>query len=185
MNDQQQPICLDSFEEVAPDVAVPLEVEVRVPNEHGGHYLRRKRWRTFAEVYRDMHKAMNLRVCVCGHEWPETHRAWENPCPKCGEGGYQAANSDAHWAIIDEYDSGIGRENSHVEIGKPTEHIAEILCYSNVGGNEGYQAHFAVLLRDCGELRYVPLYWIKSFRGMNHVHSLVARMMKATGIWPH
>ena len=31
--------------------------------------------------------------------------------------------------------------------------------------------------------RYVRLYTIKSFAGMDHVHGLVRRMMQATGVW--
>ncbi len=32
--------------------------------------------------------------------------------------------------------------------------------------------------------RLVNVYHVKSFRGMDHVHDLVKRMMKATGVWP-
>lgn len=175
-------ICLDSLEEVKPDVAVPMDVEVYLPtDDRGCRYIKRKRWRTHAEIYRDLHKAMNLRVCgKCGHEKPEHHNAWRHPkCTECGEGDYSP--------LIDEYDSNcVMPSDEHKEIGKPDERIWAICCYCEVGGNEGYNAYVTLYLTNdkTREHRYVNVYRIKSFAGMNHVYGLVKRLMIATGVWP-
>lgn len=174
-------ICLDSFEEYVPDEACPLEVEVRVPNEYGGHYLRRKRWRTFREILRSMREVLNRIKChKCGQEWPREDRNWwQNPPSCCGP------DQDLG-ELIDEYDSCGSLNNEDSEIGEPDEHVVEIVCYCHVGGNEGYYAEMGVLLRKrhVDGMRFVPLYRVKSFRGMEHVHDLVRRMMLATGAWP-
>lgn len=164
-----------------PDVEIPLEVEYRVPNEYGGHYIKRLRWCTYGEVFTACHKWMNVRECTCGHVFPDSRQAWGKPCPKCKE-------RDCHAPYIDEYDSGPGSrpQMRDVEIGRPDEWLSEIVCYPQVGGNEGYHANLGVTLRNqAGEMRFVLLYWIKSFVGMKHALKLSTRLMVGTGAWPH
>ena len=178
-------ICLDSFEEAQPDCECPLEVEVRVPNEYGGHYLRRKRWKTFREIEKAMNSHLNRIKChSCGKEMPMPPRKgskwwWDQIDKNCC--------SDPDWGeSIGEYSSSGVFRNEDAEIAEPDEHVVEIVCHAHVGGNEGYYANLGVLLRKRfqNESRYVHLYHIKSFRGMAHVHDLVKRMMQATGVWP-
>ena len=175
-------ICLDALEEVKPDEKVPLDVYVRLPPDaSGAQYLRRKRWRTFGEVFKDMHDALYIRVCSkCGHEAKDGHKEWDKPCKKCG---------GEMTPLIDEYDSGpanIKEFKATRQIADADEMVADIVCYSHVGGNEGYYATMGVLLKrnHVEGTRFVALYWVKSFSGMQHVHNLVERMMKATGAWP-
>lgn len=176
-------ICLDSLEEVEPSEACELDVWVRMPpDEHGSRYIRRKRYRTFKEIFDDIHKALDLIQCEkCGATKPRLKHNWWNNPPKCECG-------ESEWfEIIDEYDS--HPRDHHREIAERDEEIVSIICHSEVGGNEGYFAHMSVSLRGKWDAqdsrRSVDLYWIKSFRGMAHVHSLVKRMMIATGVWPN
>lgn len=181
-----EPTCLDSLEEVQPEDTCPLDVWVRLPaDKHGSRYLKRKRYRTYREIYNDMHKHLDRIECEkCGHTRPTPKGQWYGKPPRCEGCG------ESDWFMwLDEYDSnGDGWRNEDAVFAQPDEEIVHIMCYSNVGGNEGYQAHLSVLLRkgSWGERteRVVHLYWIKSFRGMQHVHKLVEHMMKATGAWP-
>jgi hypothetical protein len=169
--------CLDSFEKCESENAVPLEIYCRLPpDENGFNYLTRQRWVTFAEFYRSMHKALNLSVCsACKFEAPWHRDNWEKKCPKCG--GEFAS-------LIDEYDSGY--KDTHSQIGEKDDWLHNIVCYSHVGGNEGYYAECGALLmkQEPMSTRYVRLYWLKSFTSMEHVHEIVKRMMIAAGTWP-
>lgn len=176
-------ICLDSLEEVASDEVCPLDVWVRLPpDDNGSRYIRRKRYRTFREIYNSMHEHLDRIECEsCGETIARPKRRASGEYPKCKCGG------GAGWLEwLDEYDSnGDGWRNEDSVIAQRGEEILQIMCFANVGGNEGYQAHLSVELSGDGDQRRtVHLYWIKSFRGMQHVYKLVGEMMKATGVWP-
>lgn len=182
-------LCLDALQEAESHWAVPMTVDVLVPNEYGGHYLRHKRFRTFGEIYADMHRQMQKLKCFgCGKEYEGSY----NPCNwyKNLEPNLRTCCDKPDWGeLIDEYDrAGVYRKEELLqEVGKPGERIVDIMCYCSVGGNEGYMADCDLLLEKDHireQRRVVNVYHVKSFRGMEHVHDLVKRMMKAVGSWP-
>jgi hypothetical protein len=179
---------IDSFEEIEPDYPCELDVWVRIPDElmdpYGGNCIR-KRWKTFKEVYEMLHKYMNYAVCdkcgkeVCWEDWQEVE-----DCRCCPTG--------ADWEpYIGEYDSGKSNYDKDYEkpIAEKGERLIQMMAYCCEGSNEGYQAHLAVTFAKdgggfgCKEQKFVHLYWIKSFQGMEHCHELVKRLNIATGNW--
>ena len=177
-------IDLNTLEEAEPDCPCPLDVWVRLPpNENGYNYIKRKRYRTFHEIFVDLHKAMDQMECEnCGtvRKPPKTKRYADTVC-KCGK------NDWVEW--IGEYDSCPLDPNR--EIAQRDEEIVSIMCYHEPGGNEGYHANVSVTFRSAFDggretHRTVHLYWIKHFGGMQFSHNLVKHLMKATGVWtPH
>ena len=154
---------LSKLQEVEPEHPCELDVHVRLEGEKKG-YIQRKRWRTYKEIYDDMHAHLNVGVCdKCKREVPYSRELWDAPC-KCEAG--------AEWMpIIDEYDS--GRDHPKEEYDTPIATLDEELVYAMAhcceGGNEGYQVHFSAIFRPThgggfgsNDNRYVHLYWIKS-----------------------
>lgn len=177
-------ICYDSFEEHEPGEAVPIVVEVKVPNEYGSHYLHRKRYRTPNEIYSDLHRNMNLNVCECGHEWQCQTSNFSKPCEKCGKG------FDHRIQLIDEYDTCCHFDDAeNVEIASKDYEINKIAVYCEVGNNEGYSVYVTIHLSNWNwtsrENKSIDVYRIKSFAGMEHCHMLVKRIMKLMGVWPN
>jgi hypothetical protein len=156
-----------------------LEIFVRPTVDNPHRYIKRQRWATFSEVFRAMHAAMDLQQCEkCGERTKRQDWRKRKPC-KCGGEWFD---------MIDEYDSGPGSNAEHNdrEIAFPWEHVREIACFANVGGNEGYFATAAVIVKSSNyssfdSSRYIPLYWIKSFRGMDHAWDLARLMAEALG----
>lgn len=170
-------VCLDSFPEAESDAAVSFAVEVRVPAEHGGNYLVRKRYRTPREIYQKLHKALDKSVCECGNEFKP--KKWDVKCPKCGEG------SDHRYELVDEYDSCCHfGDDEHKEVAPRDWHMSSVAVWCETGGNEGYSVYVTLHLYKDGERAFVNVYRIKSFRGMRHCHNLVERIMKLCGVWP-
>lgn len=175
-------VCLDSFEEREPDCKVPIRIEVLVPDERGCKYVYTKRYRTPAEIYRDLSKNLNLMVCECGEEWEYRSNDWDFKCPKCG------ADYNKRQMLIDEYDSSchFGYDEV-VEIAPRDWYVRSIMVWCEVGGNEGYSVYVTVQLysRHGDDRKTVDVYRIKSFAGMDHCHMLVKRIMKLMGVWPN
>jgi hypothetical protein len=175
-------ICLDSFPEADTGEKVSFCVEVRVPADHGGNYLVKKRFRTPAEIYRQLHKKLDISVCKCGHEWKP--KQWDATCPKC------KAGTDDRVALIDEYDTSCHHNGDENKVIAPRDwHHVRTAVYCNVGGNEGYSVYVTLHLtgpwgRGACETKAIDVYRIKSFAGMRHCHNLVERIMKLCGTWP-
>lgn len=159
---------------------VAVDVWGRLVDEHGKPtgFIKRKRYKTFAEIYKEMHGALEKIQCSgCGKVRDWTFRWWEKRQPKwkpcCGGSEY------FEW--IDEYDSMPYDENR--PIAALGEEVVGLQCWCEEGGNEGDLAKFGVLLQEGrGDVRFVQVYWIKSFRGIEHCHMLVEQMMRALGI---
>jgi len=169
--------CLDQYKEREPDEKVPVTVEVLVPNECGWDYVVTKRFRTPKEIAADLDKHLNLIACnECGKEWPYKYR--ERGCRDCGD--------DANVTmLIDEYSTCCHFQGDELmPIAPRNHHVCEIAVYSHVGSNEGYGMHVTVVTTDGHELKWTPVYRIKSFNGMRHCHNLAERTMKLLGVWP-
>jgi hypothetical protein len=131
-----------------------------------------------------VHDFMNIAKCTkCGKEVEYIQNMWENPC---------SCEPNAEWMpFVDEYDSGKASYDKDHEkpIAEDDESLIQIMAYCVEGSNEGVQAHLAALFSNegggfgCKGLRYVHLYWIKSFQDMDHVHEMAKRLSMATGCW--
>ena len=55
-------IDLETLPEVNPSHPCELDVWVHLPEPNKG-YVRRKRWKTFKEVYQQLHNHLNVAVC--------------------------------------------------------------------------------------------------------------------------
>ena len=163
----------------------PIDVYAFVQDDDGKEtgMIRRKRYRTPKEIYRDIHSAMDKYICQCGHEWKP--KRWDDPCPKCKD-----SDLDHRTPLIDEYDSncagGVGEEDK--PIFERDWEIQSIMCFSEMGGNEGCSVYVAAHASrgewSARETKVQYIYRIKSFLGMEHCHMLVARLQKIVGVWP-
>lgn len=164
----------------------PIDIYAFVQDDDGKEtgMIRRKCYRTPREIFADIHHAMNKSVCKCGHEWKP--KQWDEPCPKCKD-----TNDDceSRQDLIDEYDSccAFGDAEQTPIFDRDWE-VQSIMCFSEMGGNEGYSVYVAV--HACRgewaarETKVAHIYRIKSFAGMEHCHNLVARLQKVMGVWP-
>ena len=165
--------------------AVDAEVYAYCVDENGQEtgYISHERWKTYQEIYQEMHKALDLIRCEkCGYHRANNHDYCHRPkCCKCGMKDW--------FELIDEYDSTYGHHTSierRETVGTEDEYLGGYVCFCEQGSNEGYRAEFAAMLmnKQTHEKRFVDLYWIKSFAGMEHCQELVKRMMLACGSWP-
>lgn len=174
-----QEICLDSFEEMQePNDTVEFTVEVRIPNEYGGYYLRTKRYKTPHEIYKKIQGLLNLTICQCGHEWKP--QKWDEKCPECGDEEFN------RYSLIDEYDSCCHYgDDADKEIAPKDWWLVGIPIWCEQGGNEGCGVNVAVQVQEphTYQTKTIPVYRIKSFLGMPHCLDLVKRLLVITGQW--
>lgn len=171
-------ICLDSLPEVESREPAPLDVWVKLPPDANGcsGYIRRKRFRTYNEIARDLNKFLDrIRCKSCGKEWPRKHNWYMD------ESAYSCCGRDADIReLIDEYSATQCRY--HLDdceiVNSDKEEFIKPIAYCDVGGNEGYNAHLSVVVRrkEDDAFIYRPVYRIKSFAGMEWVHYLAKQI---------
>ena len=159
---------------------VPSDLWVHAQDDCGREtgYIRRLRYRTPNEIYADIKREMALTVCErCGCEWQRGIR-YDEPCPYCGD------KEDRH-DLVDEYDSccHFGAD-ADAPILSDEWQMTGIAVYCEPGGNEGDCLRVSILASRGIERQIVDVYHIKSFLGLEHVHGLIARVMKLFGVWP-
>ena len=156
---------------------ISLTHEVLVTSESGSRYVVVKRFKTPVEIFNELHSALDLSLCQCGHEFKP--KKYDTPCPMCGK--------QDRCELIDEYDSccHFGDSEPNCPIAPRDWFINSVMVWCEPGSNEGYSVYVTARLSDraYNERKTVDVYRIKSFQGMDHCHSLVERIMKLMGIW--
>jgi len=168
---------------------IPTEIYARVldaETKEPTGYIRRTRWRTRGEVFRDLENALDLWVCPkCKHEQPKEPKscAWQQDCPACDE---------RMESLIDEYFmlSGV-RDEADLPCGP----MIEIVCLASSGGNEGYHVSIGALVHQTDEQGHElrgkpPVYqhWyhyktlMEGEAGMDRAFAFARRCAKLLGI---
>ena len=98
-------------------------------------YVKRERMRTAQEVFKDLHKHLDLVRCgQCGHERRRRQSDCCTPHTECGWGEYA-------W-LIDEYFSGPSGPREDFTI--PHDY-RRVVCFPVTGGSEGHYWHVGIL----------------------------------------
>jgi len=164
-------------EDVPPDVPVPLDVwarELDPTTKEPTGYLRRRRWRTYREAFRDLHNALDRIDCPkCGWSDKQEVGVHCKPCPKCGE---------ETEGFLDEYFSP-GHDYPRGAENQPIGNFWRIICYAVTGGSEGHYVHVEIV-RERGEdaNRIDCLALGKTFRGWDHAWAMAKRCAELLGV---
>lgn len=175
------PYLFDNMNEIGPEVEplspVPADVWAKVIDLGTGEptgYVKRKRWRTYREVFHDLYHELD-RVGCPGCGWSDYRKSGEycKPCPGCGE---------ETEAFIDEYFSlhRYPRETENHPIG-PFRFIA---CYAVTGGSEGHYVHIE-FIRDGDRDNHHKIDVLaigKTFRGWDHAWAMAKECARLLGV---
>ena len=172
---------------VAADCLAPLEIYREVLDDDGKPtgFVRRDRWRTPNEIYRDIKTHMDVSICKCGQEIKSAR--WDAPCPQCGD---RNKDCEQRVMLVDEYDSCCHFDYSADQPIADTAHdVVSIMIYAQPGTNEGWGVFVSVLIRpniafNSSKDRLVDIYRVKCWAGMKHCNMLVERLQKIMGVWP-
>lgn len=159
--------------EVEPDCPVPADVWAKVLDLTTGEptgYLKRKRFRTYREVFRDLHRELDRIECPkCGWSDYRERGVYCKPCPECGE---------ETEGFIDEYFS-LAHDYPREAADQPIGPFERIICYAVTGGNEGHYIHVDVI-RENGASDCLALG--KTFRGWDHAWAMAKRCAELLGV---
>lgn len=158
--------------EVEPDCPVPVDVWAKVLDLTTGEptgYVKRKRFRTYREVFRDLHRELDRIECPkCGWSDYREEGVYCKPCPECRE--ETECFIDEHFSL-------------HLfprdEADRPIKPHKQIVCYAVTGGSEGHWVH--VEFEREGEPNEC---WAigKTFRGWDHAWEMAKRCAELLGV---
>ena len=166
-----------------PDCPVPMDVWANVldlTTKEPTGYVKRRKWRTYKEVYYDLLAKLDVWECPeCGETAPKVRHVYDQKCPTCGED--MEGFIDEYFSLSKDYPRGAGD--------KPIRPFWRVACFAVTGGSEGHYIHVGAYGSDKPswestdkDALYEDWFIGKTFRGMGHAYRIAHRCAELLGL---